>query len=606
MISRRKKVKTSEEEALVAPAQRLPESVLSTPEILGNIVELFLGEKPERTGLPFRRAPSPIWLRTLLPLLVVNRDFFHATVCSLWKDMHSFHPFIQLLPLMTEEQAPEVLDPKCEDDVWGRFKLYASSTTTLVLNGEGEGPWISHIVSLPFRPQNLFPKLQMLDVRVAKITTCVLLPIVAPHLKKCTVSNADEKDLDTTKFTLATLSTKAENLSTLRIAGPLTAGSMDYVHRIRGLRNLVISSKKEPLEKHIPELVRLNAISTLKALTLDYVIPSVGNTMEESYSPAVEDCLGTDAMLPDLEELLVSGDGLTQHMIARGIALPNNLRQLDLLCREPDEGREFLMPFALRVYLERNKELQRLRVKWEEDPRARLASPRDPREAFFTKNPVFTKSCDQFLPALSRQTSLTELKIDGISFFDDDILSKICEVVPNFPNLVRLTLRTTLSATYENYTTTPPPFTVLETIARACPLLEWINMPVAWVGFVCPRIVLPSRMETPHKLTRLWIGGGDVPAGLSGSIAIGRYLNTLFPNLKYLANSRGGRRSTYKTEIEYGTVNPDFQEAMNVPSTRLKYECGGRGFWEEIQELVRSYTQARLEGMRDSQSSKSS
>ncbi|KAF5339165.1 hypothetical protein D9611_011234 [Ephemerocybe angulata] len=582
MVSRRKKVKTSEEEALVAPAQRLPESVLSTPEILGNIVELFLGEKPERTGLPYRRAPSPIWLRTLLPLLVVNRDFFHATVCSLWKDMHSFHPFIQLLPLMTEEQAPEVLDPKCEDDVWGRFKLYASSTTTL----------------------NLFPKLQMLDVRVAKITTCVLLPIVAPHLKKCTVSNADEKDLDTTKFTLATLSTKAENLSTLRIAGPLTAGSMDYVHRIRGLRNLVISSKKEPLEKHIPELVRLNAISTLKALTLDYVIPSVDNTMEESYSPAVEDCLGTDAMLPDLEELLVSGDGLTQHMIARGIALPNNLRQLDLLCREPDEGREFLMPFALRVYLERNKELQRLRVKWEEDPRARLESPRDPREAFFTKNPVFTKSCDQFLPALCRQTSLTELKIDGISFFDDDILSKICEIVPSFPNLVRLTLRTTLSdATYGNhYTTTPPPFNILETIARACPLLEWINMPVTWVGFVCPRIVPPPRMEMPHKLTRLWIGGGDVPEGISGSIAVGRYLNALFPNLKYLADPKGGRKSTYKTETEYRTVNPDFQEAMNVHSRRLRYLCGGRNFWEGIEELVHSFTQARLEGMRDSSS----
>ncbi|KAF6757942.1 hypothetical protein DFP72DRAFT_209482 [Ephemerocybe angulata] len=543
----------------------------------------------------------PYWKRSLLPLLLVNRSFFNAASGQLWKDMHSFLPFAKLLPSV---YGTPILQTRCvnangQEDIWSRFMLYSSYTSNLVLpyydlDGK-DGPWVSYLLGTASRPKHIFPRLRTLDVYGADLTTCALLPILAGQLRGCQVLNEVGLHLTFVRFAVATLASKAESISTLRIEGPMLPGTMAYIANMCRLRDLIISSKPDPLEMHMKDFLNLKSVPGLKRLALDYVVPTTGNVFTENYAPDIEECLKEDAHLPALEELLVSGDGLTQHMVARDVLLPKTLRRLDLICRETGV-RGHLIPFALRVYLERNQNLERLNIKWEYDPRTRYGhAAKNPRVQFFSNNPLYKDMSSQFLPALARQTSLTELKIDGLGCFKDSLTEQICDIIPNFPNLKKLTLR----PTFKLYGNSPgfPPFTVLESIANSCPLLEWISMPISWTN----PISLPERIPTsPHKLTRLWIGGGHHPEDLRGSIAIGRYLHTLFPRLRHLCDPSGGVHTQYKEDRGGVGVNPNLWDAMDAPAVRSDDPIGrGEYFWKEIEVLVGSYHEARAQAIRE-------
>ncbi|KAF6758047.1 hypothetical protein DFP72DRAFT_889787 [Ephemerocybe angulata] len=370
-------------------------------------------------------------------------------------------------------------------------------------------------------------------------------------------------------------------------------GTMAYFANMCRLRDLIISSNTGPLEMHMKDFLNLKSVPGLNRLALDYVVPTTGNVFTENYAPDIEECLKEDAHLPALDELLVSGDGLTQHMVARDILLPKTLRRLDLICRETGV-RGHLIPFALRVYLERNQNLERLNIKWEYDPRTSYRHAENPRVQFFSNNPLYKDRSTQFLPALARLTSLTELKIDGLECFKDSLSEQICDLIPNFPNLKRLTLRPTLSPASQAI----PSFTVLESIANSCPLLDWISMPTKWEN----TISLPERIpSSPHRLPRLWIGGGRHPKDLRGSIAIGRYLHTLFPRVRHLCDPSGGVYTQYEEENPFSLgVNANLWDAMDAPAVRSDDPIGrDEYFWKEIEVLVGSYHEARAQAIRE-------
>ncbi|KAF5339164.1 hypothetical protein D9611_011235 [Ephemerocybe angulata] len=600
MVSRKKKRAAPGEVTSVASVERLPEPALAIPEILGNIVGILVEQLSKDESRSRNKGP-PYWKRSLLPLLLVNRRFFNAAAGELWKDMHAFLPFARLLPYVDDDPILQRrgIDAKEQEDIWSRFMIYSSYTSNLSLvhdvDDKIEGPWLSYLLGTPSRPEHIFPRLKSLDIYCPDVTTCTLLPILAARLRGCQILSRDGKyPMETfVRFAVATLACQAERISTLRIEGSMLPGTMAYFADMGSLRDFTISSNADPLEMHLKDFLNLKSVPGLKRLALDYAVPTTNNVFAENYTPDIEECLKGDAHLPALEELLVSGDGLTQHMVARDILLPKTLRRLDLICREAGV-RGHLIPFALRVYLERNQNLERLNIKWEYDPRARYrlghVPTTDPRPQFFSNNPLYKDRSAQFLPALARQTSLTELKIDGLECFKDSLIEQICDIIPNFPNLKKLTLRPTLYGGF-------PPFTVLESIANSCPLLEWISMPISWAN----QISLPERIPTsPHKLTRLWVGDGRHPKDLRGSIAIGRYLHTLFPRVRHLCDPTGGVYTHYKEDGGGVSVNPNLWDAMDAPAVRSGDPLSrDEDFWKEIEVLVGSYHEARAQAIRE-------
>ncbi|KAF5339163.1 hypothetical protein D9611_011231 [Ephemerocybe angulata] len=611
MVSRKKKVKAASEDANALPLVPSSHRVFASQEILGEILHIFAYDRAEEVKERFKRSPNR-WKTELLPLLVINRAFYDCVTTALWNKLDSLVPLTRLLPSVTQFSHPALLSPKEDVDIWARFKVYSSKTVSLGLKGprDDEGAWLSFLFSQPSCPKSLFPRLQNLTIHQADVITCTILPAVAHQLKHCDLK--DNSSNSPCRYTLATLSVRSPGLSSLKLHSHPTKSVMQCLGTLGGLQRLTIDSQwSQPLVEKFEAISQLSLVRGLRALFLSYPTSSSEHGPPEGYAADVKECLDAEPHLPNLERLVVVGDGLTQHMIARGAALPNTLQHLDLVCLPPDSGRELFIPLLLQVYLERNKGLETFRVKWESARNTDAACRHKDMEPLLVQtDPVYQTSCAQFLLALSQASSLTELRIDGIPFLDDDIGSKICEFIPNFPNLRRLTLRPLTTAPHwigaysSKKPPKPVPITFLEPIARACTTLEWIDMPVTW-GTPLP---LPDRHPAPHSITRMWLAGSDNghPRSLQGCIAVGRYLNRVFPNLNCLSEIPEG----YGKKGKYADweVKPDWLSAMErgSDSERVKYGNGEAAFWKEIEVLIHSYHDERTHAVLDSSSKASS
>ena len=78
------------------------EQVFCNQEVVDAIIRL-LSEDLQQTS------PTPgKWKRHLVPLLVVSKNFFHASIDQLWESMDSFLPCIRLLPSVEDVPSPDV------------------------------------------------------------------------------------------------------------------------------------------------------------------------------------------------------------------------------------------------------------------------------------------------------------------------------------------------------------------------------------------------------------------------------------------------------------------------------------------------------------------
>ncbi|TEB32966.1 hypothetical protein FA13DRAFT_235010 [Coprinellus micaceus] len=329
---------------------------LFNQELLSTILELL--REPDDEG----KIPK------LHPLLFVNKSFLQTTADLLWKNMHSFKPFIRsFLPLVGEMPSPEVLDSLVDGSLWERFLFYSSRTAKLTISSDtaSHAYWISFLLGQHSRPRILFPKLRSLNLHAADIAAIVILSAAAPRLSTCSIESPG--DTQFVKAAIASLTLSCQHLSSLTVGVRLSEGTMRYLTRIQGLENVILSGRS--LQAQWAELSAIRCITRLKTLALDYAYANeaTNSTLSPDYSPSIDDVLGEKTETPHLEQLLVFGDGITQHKIARGIALPRGLRRLDLLVRPPDAARMLLLPNAFRLYLQRNHKLEKFRVKFVKD-----------------------------------------------------------------------------------------------------------------------------------------------------------------------------------------------------------------------------------------------
>lgn len=90
----------------------LAHRALFNQELLSTILELL--REPDDEG----KIPK------LHPLLFVNKSFLQTTADLLWKNMHSFKPFIRsFLPLVGEMPPPEVSFAQVSPHICGRLCL---------------------------------------------------------------------------------------------------------------------------------------------------------------------------------------------------------------------------------------------------------------------------------------------------------------------------------------------------------------------------------------------------------------------------------------------------------------------------------------------------
>ncbi|KAJ2911906.1 hypothetical protein MD484_g8504, partial [Candolleomyces efflorescens] len=310
-------------------------------------------------------------------------------------------------------------------------------------------------------------------------------------------------------------------------------------------------------------LLFLDRIPALSALYLD----NSGTFQERSrlsqtpqeIEGATSRALRSQAQLTTLLWYGARGDGLSQFDVACVLA-PSSLQDIRLDVSLTGSEAIVLLPHALRIYLERNKNsILSLNVTSDSEMRQFVPLP-----ILSTIDPLIHKT-PEFLAALSKATHLVDLIIETVPFFDNDIISKIIDIIPNLPHLINLTLRpTTLSAAD---TIVHPTLASLDAISARCPSLEYLDAPIDLIN-VPP---LPQRLPRTPQLSTVCI---DI-AGKSGTelavgqiIAVGRYLATAFPNLSELSPMKD-------------------DEPARV------------AFWKDLKDLVRSYHDNRARALQE-------
>jgi hypothetical protein len=409
----------------------------------------------------------------------------------------------------------------------------------------------------------LFPRLKHLFLRSTDALATLFLSKFAAQLVGCSIGplDNDSKASNFTTTSLVELSLKANNIEEINVTAPVQVGAAAYFSKVQGLRRLILrlTTPMEPAE-----LLFLNHIPALSALYLDNGGGHRERRLLSQQAQEIEGvttrALKSQAQLPTLLWYGVRGDGLSQFDAARVLA-PTSLQDVRLDVSLTGSDTVVLLPRVLRIYLERCKSsIQTITVTSDSGVRESAV----PLDLLSSMDPLIHKT-PEFLTALSNATQLSEIIIYKVPFSDNDIITKIIDIIPNLPHLVHLTVRpTTLSG---RDAMVHPTLASLDAISTRCPSLKYLNAPIDLAN-VPP---LPQHSPRMPQLSVVCIDIGSKSGTqmvISQLIAVGQYLATAFPNLNVLE-----------------PIKNDDQEQV--------------AFWRNLEDLVRSYHDNRARAIQE-------
>ncbi|KAJ2911909.1 hypothetical protein MD484_g8505, partial [Candolleomyces efflorescens] len=491
--------------------------------------------------------------------------------------MDSFLPSIRMLPTLEDNKSPEVSfvvqdicfapfnghQYLCEGVFWNRFAIYSSRIRKLSLTSDTQrfGTWFAFLYELPSRPHPLFPRLKTLVIQSSNAGSSAMLKSIASQLDECNISDFenDQESFAYVSIAMANLCMKADRLRhlNLQLSPRLLHSATEHVDKIRGLEDLTIGGSVLP-SLNSGVLRFLDRIPGLKWLIVDYecAFPEIAST--DIQPTHIQSALQASHELSGLDTLTISGDGYVQYSVATKGVVPSGLQTLDVVFRPTDRARVLLLPHALRIYLERNKNLKKLQItrsKFGIQEPSHSPELLDP----YRTDPAFCHS-QEFISALAQASQLCEIKIDNIPFPKRNIILEICNVLPNLRNLTRLTLRPSRLTILPNDELQIPRPSVLEGIVKGNPLLEYLSIPIDWTHSLPP---INTITYSSSRLSMLSIDGG--PRGefnVQRIIPISRYLDAIFPAVTIVETVVGGGGQDQEEEIN---------------------------FWKGVQDLVRSF-----------------
>lgn len=185
---------SDEEDAWTGTETRLEDNVVATrpsrqvalsddllPLIFTNLRELLTLEKGILS-----------WKAGYTPLLLVNRDFFHASADIIWEELDSLAPVFELLPWYKIPYTGIGTHDYVGASDWKRFSLYAHRIQRLELRQPvdiGPTPCFMELFTLPGRPNPLLPALKSVSLLPAALLGMPsLFLLVSPALTTMEVS----------------------------------------------------------------------------------------------------------------------------------------------------------------------------------------------------------------------------------------------------------------------------------------------------------------------------------------------------------------------------------------------------------------------------------
>lgn len=339
-----------------------------------------------------------------------------------------------------------------------------------------------------------------------------------PHLKTACINSQSQRHAD-----IALLGAARQNQSMIGLRLEHLA-SLQTLRAVSTLQHLEYLFIRIPADTPTSLLVdTINSLHALRSLAIRQDNADVGGVNPLSTSDGYCTAIARPSQHPNLRWLSINANAATQCIIAAHLN-PTSLQSLDLIVFSHKDA-VYIAPI-MAIYCLRNPGLFSLKVEVMSDVAAlpeEVASLRD--------GPAF--DARTFLDPFSTLTELRYLAIDGVPFFERDIVNLVLRAAHPLVQLTSLQLLPTPATSLDSDQLVPGDLMEILQAAKYCRALAFIET----ILDVDDIPSLGTQYDSDHQLEKLSVRtNGRPPKTIRDRLAVAKFLDAVFPYLKHVSS----------------------------------------------------------------------
>lgn len=401
---------------------------------------------------------------------------------------------------------------------WERFSIYSVHVRNIIVRDDVAEiivaeEWMSQLMSLPGRPNPLFPGLRGVELgNIDKPFHHRLLFIIGESLLHLGVHTRHNPSV--LLAALPIIAHKCCDLTTFNYVGPSSPELFLYMSKILSLKNVFLSLTSYSQQK---DIIPLRNLERLERLVFD---------MENSVGIVCDPDVPVHANAKPLQELAVSGSYLTQLAVQRAI-LPSP-RQLDLTLTGHYDALSAIYGI-LRHCFSLSSRLTSVDIGFVGQTNEDMA-PVDYRVTGATKQAL-----------VEGGKVLQQLRMVNVPTWVGEPISLVLQLaIPRWRSLEKLIfhVRTDQGLT-GRYGRPYPNLSFLATIQQACPCIAEFDFHFDCDAWQFEPLVpsVQSSFTHPLRILRINTTRRDIALGVAEASHIAMYLDLLFPLLEEVSGS---------------------------------------------------------------------
>ncbi|PBK61958.1 hypothetical protein ARMSODRAFT_1025293 [Armillaria solidipes] len=484
-------------------ADNLVTAVLCNADLLGFICKNLWDIEQAPGGLV-----NGIRVHSLLSLALTCHAVSETALDFLWQEIHGMKPLLYIFPCAPASDNNQwILPDIISDDTWARFERYSCRVHSITLDAQLRAAHSSTIfLRLSGRQEPLFPNLQKLTVDMSfAADTSILLFLASPRLETVNIafpSNAEAAMASTSVWTVGWKLPMLQSftISSIRHAGghrPRPLGTICPFTNFSGLRKL----RRLKIESHSADvdfLVQLSSLPDLSHLqiVISQSLPTDSWKVDDGFRSLVSLYITTPvSLMPRVLRLIRSGS-LT------------SLVHIDDHSQSYNEIGHFMQDFHTEI-VSRFPSLLNLSINYRKCNGQLTQQSRDSTLAVFEPLCGLCKLREfTYNPMPTLETGIVELLLapawPEIRVFNIPLVQGPC-----------------------------PTYGVLCTLAKCCPHLSELSMPIAFPSDDAP--LGDDHGPFSHKLRIL----SSPNTSVSRFASVARYLDGMFPFLISISGGQG-------------------------------------------------------------------
>ncbi|KAK0197993.1 hypothetical protein F5146DRAFT_66850 [Armillaria mellea] len=446
-------------------------------------------------------------MNSLLSLALTCHGISEIALDCLWHEIRGMKPLLYLFPReISSDNDQCILPDVISDDTWARFERYSRRVRSITLDAQLRTLHSSTIfLRLAERQEPLFPNLQKLSVDMSfAADTSILLFLASPRLDDVKIAFPSNAEPVMASTSVRTVGWKVPMLHSFTISSvrqantrPRPSGTICPFTNFSGLRRL----RKLKIESHTADvhfLVQLSSFPDLSHLqiVISQSLPTDSWKVDDGFRSLVSLHITTPVSLTSLVLRLIGSGSLT------------SLVYIDDHSQSYNEIGQFMQDFHTEI-VSRFPSLLNLSINY--------------RRCNAQLTQQFLESTLAIFEPLCGLHKLQEFTYNPMPALETGVIELL--FAPAWPEIRVFNIPVVQGPC--------PTYEVLYTLAKCCPILSELSLPITFPGDDAP--LRDDRDPFSHKLRYF----SSPKTSVSRFASVARYLDGIFPFLISISGGTG-------------------------------------------------------------------